>query len=134
MVGSHAHRLQGDGRLGNGYVAYGLGNYAWYSPGDAATSRTGVLHLTVRPRSNGRRPPSVVRAAWTPQRIGADGLAAAGHTAGRRRLPRRPRVAPRVLGARTLIGQRGASHSTRSRPVRSSWAGDTTDGTSLASW
>ncbi len=76
VVGSHAHRLQGDGRLGTGYVAYGLGNYAWYSPGDAATSRTGVLTLTVRPRTNGPRPPYVVRAAWVPARIGADGLAA----------------------------------------------------------
>lgn len=76
VVGSHTHRLQGDGRLANGYVAYGLGNYAWYSPGDATSSRTGVLNLTVRPRGAGPRPPSVVRAAWLPQRIGADGLAA----------------------------------------------------------
>ena len=76
VVGSHAHRLQGDGRLATGYVAYGLGNYAWYSPGDTTTSRTGVLHLTVRPRTDGPRPPYVVRAAWAPQRIGADGLAA----------------------------------------------------------
>ncbi|MCF6377588.1 CapA family protein [Nocardioides KLBMP 9356] len=74
VVGSHAHLLQGDGRLDGGYVAYGLGNYAWYSPGDDATSRTGVLLLTVRPRPDGPRPPYVVRAAWEPQRIGADGL------------------------------------------------------------
>ena len=74
VAGSHAHQLQGDGRLGGGYVAYGLGNFAWYSPGDAATSRTGVLHLTVRPRAAGPRPPYVVRAAWSPARIGADGL------------------------------------------------------------
>ena len=32
VVGSHAHRLQGDGHLGDGYVAYGLGNYVWYTP------------------------------------------------------------------------------------------------------
>ncbi len=75
VAGSHAHQLQGDGRLGHGYVAYGLGNYAWYSPGDTATSRTGVLTLTVRPRTAGVRPAYVVRAAWAPQRIGADGLA-----------------------------------------------------------
>lgn len=81
VVGSHAHRLQGDGRLGDSYVAYGLGNYAWYSPGDATTSRTGVLHLTVRPRTNGTRPPYVARGAWTPQRIGADGLPALTTTA-----------------------------------------------------
>lgn len=76
VVGAHAHRLQGDGRLGDGYVAYGLGNYAWYSPGPASTSRTGVLSLTVRPRTAGPRPPYVVRAAWAPARIGADGLPA----------------------------------------------------------
>ena len=76
VVGSHAHRLQADGRLDDGYVAYGLGNFAWYSPGDATTSRTGVLHLTVRPRTDGPRPPSVVRAGWTPLRIGTDGLPA----------------------------------------------------------
>ncbi|MDT0187190.1 CapA family protein [Microbacterium sp. ARD31] len=76
VAGSHAHQLQGDGRLGGGYVAYGLGNHVWYSPGDAATSRTGVLYLTVRPRTAGARPPRVVRAAWAPQRIGADGLPA----------------------------------------------------------
>ncbi len=75
VAGSHAHQLQGDGRLGDGYVAYGLGNYAWYSPGDSATSRTGVLILTVRPRTAGVRRAHVVRAAWVPQRIGADGLA-----------------------------------------------------------
>lgn len=74
VAGSHAHQLQGDGRLRNGYVAYGLGNFAWYAPGDDATSRTGVLTLTVRPRQQGSRPPYVARAAWTPQRIGANGL------------------------------------------------------------
>lgn len=36
VVGSHAHQLQGDGRLGPGYVAYGLGNYAWYTQGTEA--------------------------------------------------------------------------------------------------
>ena len=49
VVGSHAHRLQGDGRVGRGYVAYGLGNYAWYTQSSEATSVTGVLTLTVRP-------------------------------------------------------------------------------------
>lgn len=72
VVGSHAHRLQGDGRLGRGYVAYGLGNFAWYSPGP-----TGVLTLTVQPppEPSGRAP--VVRSEWWPAAIGADGLAAA---------------------------------------------------------
>ncbi|WP_165355206.1 CapA family protein [Nocardioides oleivorans] len=76
VAGSHAHRLQGDGRLGDAYVAYGLGNFAWYSPGGSTTSRTGILYLTVRPRTGGSRPPHVVRAAWEPRRIGVDGLPA----------------------------------------------------------
>ena len=37
VFGSHAHRLQGDGRLGRGYVAYGLGNYAWYTQSSEAS-------------------------------------------------------------------------------------------------
>ncbi len=70
VVGSHAHELQGDGRLGSGYVAYGLGNFAWYSPGP-----TGVLTLTVRSprRPSGRA--AVSRSHWWPAEIGADGLA-----------------------------------------------------------
>jgi poly-gamma-glutamate synthesis protein (capsule biosynthesis protein) len=71
VVGSHAHVLQGDGRLGRGYVAYGLGNFAWYSPG-----RTGVLTLTLRPPGERTGHARVVHSAWEPARIGADGLAA----------------------------------------------------------
>jgi poly-gamma-glutamate synthesis protein (capsule biosynthesis protein) len=74
VVGSHAHRLQGDGRLGRGYVAYGLGNYAWYSPGTAATARTGVLTVTVRPPARRQGRARVVRATWQPAVIGVDGL------------------------------------------------------------
>ncbi len=69
VVGSHAHRLQGDGRLGPGYVAYGLGNYAWYTEG-----ATGVLTLTVRPPAEPEGRARVVNHAWAPARIGADGL------------------------------------------------------------
>ncbi len=75
VVGTHAHQLQGDGRLGRGYVAYGLGNFAWYSPGTGATSRTGVLTLTVRPPVERRGRARVVRAAWQPAVIGPSGLA-----------------------------------------------------------
>jgi poly-gamma-glutamate synthesis protein (capsule biosynthesis protein) len=71
VVGSHAHRLQGDGRLGPGYVAYGLGNYAWYTPSAAPT---GVLTLTVQPGSSRRQHATVTEAAWEPARIGTDGL------------------------------------------------------------
>lgn len=74
VVGSHAHVVQGDGRLGQGYVAYGLGNFAWYSPGTAATARTGVLTLAVRPPRERSGRARVVRSSWWPARIGVDGL------------------------------------------------------------
>lgn len=74
VAGSHAHRVQGDGRLGRGYVAYGLGNFVWYSPGSDDTARTGVLTLTVQPPGSPGGDARVVRAAWSPARIGADGL------------------------------------------------------------
>ena len=70
VAGTHAHRLQGDGRLGAGYVAYGLGNFAWYSPGS-----TGVLTLTLRPPSEPAGRARVTGARWWPAEIGADGLA-----------------------------------------------------------
>ena len=73
VVGSHTHRLQGDGRLGGGYVAYGLGNYAWYTQ-SAETATTGVLTLTVRPPRQPTGRARVTEAAWEPARIGADGL------------------------------------------------------------
>jgi poly-gamma-glutamate synthesis protein (capsule biosynthesis protein) len=47
IVGSHAHRLQGAGWLGNSYVAYGLGNFLWWR-NDASSNDTGVLEVTVR--------------------------------------------------------------------------------------
>jgi poly-gamma-glutamate synthesis protein (capsule biosynthesis protein) len=74
VAGTHAHRLQGDGRVGQGYVAYGLGNYAWYSPGPAAASQTGVLTLAVRPPADRSGRARVTRAVWDPARIGTDGL------------------------------------------------------------
>jgi poly-gamma-glutamate synthesis protein (capsule biosynthesis protein) len=76
VVGTHAHQLQGDGRLGRGYVAYGLGNFAWYSPGSEATARTGVLTLTVQPPAARTGRARVVRAAWQPAVIGANSLPA----------------------------------------------------------
>jgi poly-gamma-glutamate synthesis protein (capsule biosynthesis protein) len=74
VVGSHTHQLQGDGRLGRGYVAYGLGNYAWYTQASDATSRTGVLTLTVRPGRTREERARVTEAVWEPARIGSDGL------------------------------------------------------------
>jgi poly-gamma-glutamate synthesis protein (capsule biosynthesis protein) len=70
VVGSHTHVVQGAGWLGRGYVAYGLGNFVWYSRSSDASATTGVLTLTL----DGRR---VVRSRWTPLRIGANGVPAA---------------------------------------------------------
>ncbi len=74
VVGSHTHQLQGDGRLGEGYVAYGLGNYAWYTQASEASSVTGVLTLTVQPAATPDGRATVTRTRWQPARIGADGL------------------------------------------------------------
>lgn len=61
VVGGHAHRLQGAGRLGGALVAYGLGNFAFSTrPGPGA--RSGVLLVTV----NGRE---VQRYEWRPAEI-----------------------------------------------------------------
>ncbi len=45
VVGSHAHVQQGNGMLGDTFVDYGLGNFAWYTDRPPAT---GVLRLAVR--------------------------------------------------------------------------------------
>ncbi len=58
VVGSHSHTLQGAGRLGGAFVAYGLGNFAFYSRGPLART-TGVLTLRVV----GRR---VTAYSWAP--------------------------------------------------------------------
>ncbi|RIQ20315.1 CapA family protein [Jiangella rhizosphaerae] len=85
VVGSHTHRLQGTGLAPatDTYVAYGLGNFVWYTQGSAATSTTGLLTLTVEDGT-------VTAESWAPARIGADGLpvfatgdAAGAMTAGR---------------------------------------------------
>ncbi|WP_432478637.1 CapA family protein [Nocardioides sp. GXQ0305] len=76
VVGSHAHLLQGDGRLGAGYVAYGLGNYAWYTPSTESTPATGVLTLTVQPPRSPDGRARVVDSSWEGSRIGSDGLPA----------------------------------------------------------
>ena len=61
VVGSHAHRQQGAGRLGTAFVDYGLGNFVWYNEsGDSGT--TGVLLVTV----TGRDTDSY---QWVPARI-----------------------------------------------------------------
>lgn len=64
LIGSHAHVLLGAGYLGRTYVAYGLGNLAFYAKEPPRTS-SGALHVTI----TGRR---VDRAVWKPALI-ADG-------------------------------------------------------------
>jgi poly-gamma-glutamate synthesis protein (capsule biosynthesis protein) len=61
VVGSHAHRLLGGGFLGDAYVHYGLGNFAFH-PRDAEAARTGVLELRVGDEG-------VTEARWRPGRI-----------------------------------------------------------------
>lgn len=68
IVGSHAHRLQGAGLLDSAYVAYGLGNFVWYTQASEATTTTGVLTLTVDPEEG------VIDEQWAPARIGDDGV------------------------------------------------------------
>lgn len=57
IVGGHAHRLQGAGRMGAGrkggaFVAYGLGNFVFYANAGAGTE-TGILTVTVTGREIG---------------------------------------------------------------------------------
>jgi poly-gamma-glutamate synthesis protein (capsule biosynthesis protein) len=65
VVGGHAHRLQGAGRMGTALVGYGLGNFVWYGTSELST-QTGVLMVT----ATGRRIDSY---RWVPARI-ADGV------------------------------------------------------------
>ena len=65
VVGGHAHRLQGAGRMEKALVGYGLGNFVWYGTSELAT-QTGVLFVTV----TGRR---VKGYRWVPARI-VDGV------------------------------------------------------------
>ncbi len=61
VVGTHAHRLQGHGYLGDRYVAYGLGNFV-FSAGSEGGRASGVLTVT----ATGRR---IDGAEWVPARI-----------------------------------------------------------------
>lgn len=68
VVGSHTHRLQGAGTVDGGtYLAYGLGNFVWYTQASEASTATGVLTLTVEDGD-------VVDEAWAPAIIESDGL------------------------------------------------------------
>jgi poly-gamma-glutamate capsule biosynthesis protein CapA/YwtB (metallophosphatase superfamily) len=65
VVGGHAHRVQGAGRMGKALVGYGLGNFVWYGTSEIST-QTGVLLVTV----DGRK---VLGYRWVPARI-VDGV------------------------------------------------------------
>lgn len=65
VVGGHAHRLQGVGRMRGALVGYGLGNFVWYGTSELST-RTGVLFVT----ATGRR---IDAYRWVPARI-VDGV------------------------------------------------------------
>jgi poly-gamma-glutamate synthesis protein (capsule biosynthesis protein) len=58
VVGSHSHRVEGGGRLGNAYVDYGLGNFVFYNE-SGPSGVSGVLRVTL----TGRR---VDRGEWVP--------------------------------------------------------------------
>lgn len=47
VVGTHAHRLLGDGWLGRTFVQYGLGNFLWWRD-DRFSNDTGVLWVQLR--------------------------------------------------------------------------------------
>jgi poly-gamma-glutamate synthesis protein (capsule biosynthesis protein) len=61
VVGSHAHRVQGGGRLGSAFVDYGLGNFVFYNEA-GESGRTGVLRVTATGRE-------ITASAWVPARI-----------------------------------------------------------------
>jgi poly-gamma-glutamate capsule biosynthesis protein CapA/YwtB (metallophosphatase superfamily) len=61
VVGGHAHRLQGAGRMGEAFVAYGLVNFVFYQDSGPATD-TGVLTVT----ATGTR---IDSAAWHPAKL-----------------------------------------------------------------
>jgi poly-gamma-glutamate capsule biosynthesis protein CapA/YwtB (metallophosphatase superfamily) len=69
VVGSHAHRLLGAGRLGRTFVDYGLGNFAWYAGASGITAESGVLLVNVTGRHvNGYRfaPATIVNGSPLP--------------------------------------------------------------------
>ncbi len=66
VVGGHAHRVQGAGRMGNALVGYGLGNFVWYGTSELST-QTGVLVVTV----DGKTRPRVPLGARPDRRRGA---------------------------------------------------------------
>src|SRR5690625_31333 len=76
ILGSHAHRVNGAGWLGDAYVHFGLGNFVYYLNREPA-GHTGVLTVTLDvPASDEQRPerPLVTEADWDAMLIGGDGI------------------------------------------------------------
>jgi poly-gamma-glutamate synthesis protein (capsule biosynthesis protein) len=65
IVGSHAHRVFGAGKVGPALVAYGLGNFVYWRE-DGESGRSGVLKVTATGRE-------VDDYSWVPARI-TDGV------------------------------------------------------------
>jgi poly-gamma-glutamate capsule biosynthesis protein CapA/YwtB (metallophosphatase superfamily) len=61
VVGSHSHRVEGAGRLGDAYVDYGLGNFVFYNE-SGPSGVSGVLKVTVEGRH-------VTGSEWVPAAI-----------------------------------------------------------------
>ncbi len=61
IVGGHAHRLLGTGKMRKALVSYGLGNFVWYGSSELSV-QTGVLLVTMAGRK-------VTRYRWEPARI-----------------------------------------------------------------
>jgi Bacterial capsule synthesis protein PGA_cap len=61
IVGSHAHRVFGAGKVGSALVAYGMGNFVYWRE-DGESGRSGVLKVTATGRE-------VDDYSWVPARI-----------------------------------------------------------------
>jgi poly-gamma-glutamate synthesis protein (capsule biosynthesis protein) len=61
VVGSHAHRVFGAGKVGPALVAYGLGNFVYWRE-DGESGRSGILQVTATGRE-------VDAYSWVPARI-----------------------------------------------------------------
>ena len=122
VVGGHAHRVQGAGRMGKALVGYGLGNFVWYGTSELST-QTGVLLVTV----DGRR---VLGYRWEPARIvdGTPRPLAGSERRARSRRGRRCAAAPACAGSAQGRGPAGPAAAApardRSRSGRSPAEGD----------
>ncbi|MGB9012901.1 MAG: CapA family protein [Aeromicrobium sp.] len=59
IIGAHSHTIQSMGQVGDGFVAYGLGNFMWWRQSPKATPDGGVLTVTLDGET-------VTDARWTP--------------------------------------------------------------------